>query len=138
MGHSEPASGLCSLVKVLIAMEAGTIPANLHFKSPNKDIPSLLDGRLALETMPRDDDLITLLHDIHKQNVNGHPYRGYTVLGAATPIKECDVSITKFLMVHASVAEYLSTAVAVAARSIDSCIEHFRLLRIQRTGCSPT
>lgn len=46
MGHSEPASGLCSLAKVLIAMEAGLIPANLHFKSPNTDIPALSDGRL--------------------------------------------------------------------------------------------
>ncbi|KAL1129219.1 hypothetical protein AAG570_013748 [Ranatra chinensis] len=46
MGHSEPASGLCSIAKVLIAMECGYIPSNLHFKEPNKDIPALLDGRL--------------------------------------------------------------------------------------------
>ncbi|XP_076272609.1 fatty acid synthase 1 [Rhynchophorus ferrugineus] len=46
MGHSEPASGLCSLAKVVIAMESGVIPANLHFTNPNKDIPALSDGRL--------------------------------------------------------------------------------------------
>lgn len=46
MGHSEPASGMCSIAKVLIAMETGTIPANLHFKNPNPAIPALLDGRL--------------------------------------------------------------------------------------------
>ncbi|CAG9862121.1 unnamed protein product [Phyllotreta striolata] len=46
MGHSEPASGLCSLAKMVIAMEAGMIPQNLHFQSPNKDIPALNDGRL--------------------------------------------------------------------------------------------
>lgn len=46
MGHSEPASGLCSIAKILIAMEAGVIPGNLHFKNPNPDIPALLDGRL--------------------------------------------------------------------------------------------
>ncbi|XP_044270431.1 fatty acid synthase [Tribolium madens] len=46
MGHSEPASGLCSLAKIVIAMESGMIPGNLHFKSPNTDIPALLDGRL--------------------------------------------------------------------------------------------
>lgn len=46
MGHSEPASGLCSLAKIVIAMESGVIPQNLHFKSPNKDIPALNDGRL--------------------------------------------------------------------------------------------
>lgn len=46
MGHSEPASGLCSLAKIVIAMESGMIPQNLHFESPNKDIPALNDGRL--------------------------------------------------------------------------------------------
>uniref|UniRef100_A0A6P7G8W5 Fatty acid synthase n=1 Tax=Diabrotica virgifera virgifera TaxID=50390 RepID=A0A6P7G8W5_DIAVI len=46
MGHAEPASGLCSLAKIVIAMESGMIPQNLHFKSPNKDIPALNDGRL--------------------------------------------------------------------------------------------
>lgn len=46
MGHSEPASGLCSLAKIVIAMENGVIPGNLHFESPNKDIPALNDGRL--------------------------------------------------------------------------------------------
>lgn len=46
MGHSEPASGLCSIAKVIIAMETGVIPQNLHFKSPNTDIPGLTDGRL--------------------------------------------------------------------------------------------
>uniref|UniRef100_A0A224X4N0 Fatty acid synthase n=1 Tax=Panstrongylus lignarius TaxID=156445 RepID=A0A224X4N0_9HEMI len=152
MGHSEPASGLCSLAKVVVAMESGTIPANLHFKHPNQEIPALTDGRLQvvnknwkwdggiaainsfgfggsnvhvilrsnpkpksppvkdniprlvavsgrtyesvesfltkIENMPRDDDFITLIHDIHKQNITGHSCRGYTVLGAEKPTKE--------------------------------------------------
>jgi len=46
MGHSEPASGLCSLAKIVIALESGKIPGNLHFADPNPDIPALLDGRL--------------------------------------------------------------------------------------------
>lgn len=46
MGHSETASGMCSLAKVLIAMEQGLIPANLHYKDPNPDIPGLTDGKL--------------------------------------------------------------------------------------------
>lgn len=45
MGHSEPGSGLCSIAKILIAMQEGVIPANLHFNSPNPNIPALLDGR---------------------------------------------------------------------------------------------
>lgn len=46
MGHSEPASGVCSIAKLLISMEAGVIPGNLHYKSPNTDLYGLMDGRL--------------------------------------------------------------------------------------------
>ena len=46
MGHSEPASGVCSIAKILIAMEAGVIPGNLHYKSPNPDLYGIVDGRL--------------------------------------------------------------------------------------------
>ncbi|XP_049809979.1 fatty acid synthase isoform X1 [Schistocerca nitens] len=152
MGHSEPASGLCSIAKVVIAMEAGFLPANLHFKEPNPDIPALLDGRLQvvdkaipwngglaavnsfgfgganahivlrsnpkpktpaiqdgvprlvtvsgrtdeavsaflekIENSPRDDDLISLLHEIHATNITGHNYRGFTVLGGSSTLRE--------------------------------------------------
>ncbi|XP_017773704.1 PREDICTED: fatty acid synthase [Nicrophorus vespilloides] len=145
MGHSEPASGLCSLAKIVIAMESGVIPANLHFKTPNKDIPALCDGRLKVvdknekwnggiiainsfgfgganahivlrsnpkpkvtwpaEPIPRlvsvsgrtedavnnflnkirsekhDEELYALINKVHKNNIAGHGYRGFTVLG---------------------------------------------------------
>ena len=42
--------GLAGLAKVLIAMEDGAIPANLHFTTPNPDIPGLSDGRLKVVT----------------------------------------------------------------------------------------
>ncbi|XP_054923034.2 fatty acid synthase-like [Dermacentor andersoni] len=44
VGHSETASGVCSVAKVILAMETGTIAGNLHFNEANPDIPSLLDG----------------------------------------------------------------------------------------------
>ncbi|XP_066991506.2 fatty acid synthase [Anabrus simplex] len=152
MGHSEPASGLCSVAKVLIAMEAGIIPPNLHFKEPNPDIPALSDGRLQVvdkplpwngglvainsfgfgganahivlrsnpkpkphaiqdsiprlvpvsgrteeavssflervEKLERDDEFISLVQDIHKTNINGHSYRGFTLLGGENAIRE--------------------------------------------------
>nr|AXS78290.1 fatty acid synthase [Anisakis simplex] len=50
MGHAEPASGLCSIAKVLVAMERGIIPPNLHYKEPNPYIPGLTDGRLKVVT----------------------------------------------------------------------------------------
>lgn len=46
MGHAESASGICAIVKSLLAMESGIIPANLHFEKPNPDIPALIDGRI--------------------------------------------------------------------------------------------
>lgn len=46
LGHAEPASGMCSMAKLLIAMETGVIPGNLHFQNPNKEIPALHDGSL--------------------------------------------------------------------------------------------
>lgn len=46
MGHSEAASGICAIAKMLIAMEAGIIPGNLHHKSVNPDLTGIVDGRL--------------------------------------------------------------------------------------------
>ncbi|KAI3379107.1 hypothetical protein SNEBB_007999 [Seison nebaliae] len=46
MGHPEPASGVAALSKVLIAIQRKELPANLHYQNPNKDIPSLLNGKL--------------------------------------------------------------------------------------------
>ncbi|XP_055550797.1 fatty acid synthase [Wyeomyia smithii] len=46
MGHSEPASGVCSIAKMLIAMEAGIIPGNLHYSKTNPDLYGLIDGRV--------------------------------------------------------------------------------------------
>lgn len=49
IGHTEAVSGLCSIVKVLIAMETGMIPGNLHYNNPNPEIPALVDGRIKVE-----------------------------------------------------------------------------------------
>ncbi|XP_077489927.1 fatty acid synthase-like [Amblyomma americanum] len=46
MGHSEGASGVCSMAKVILAMETGTIAGNLHFTEANPNIPSLHDGTI--------------------------------------------------------------------------------------------
>ncbi|XP_051154827.1 fatty acid synthase [Leptopilina boulardi] len=50
MGHSEPASGLCSVAKVLIAMETGFIPPNLHYNKPREGVKALEDGRIKVIT----------------------------------------------------------------------------------------
>nr|CAD7197600.1 unnamed protein product [Timema douglasi] len=46
LGHSDAASALCSVAKVLIAMETGYIPPNLNYNKPASFIPALLDGRI--------------------------------------------------------------------------------------------
>lgn len=146
MGHSEPASGLCSIAKMLIAMETGIIPGNLHYTSPNLDIPALNDGRIQVvdKALPwkgglvginsfgfgganahiilrsnpkpklspvldvelpklvavsgrteeavnsfldnvkdneKDDEFISLVHNVHTNSISGHAYRGFQILG---------------------------------------------------------
>lgn len=52
MGHAEPASGVCSLAKILLSIERQMIPPNLHYNTPNQYIPGLVDGRLKVVTEP--------------------------------------------------------------------------------------
>nr|XP_050029751.1 fatty acid synthase-like [Dermacentor andersoni] len=52
MGHAESAAGIPSVAKVILAMETGTIAANLHFEEPNPDIPSLHDGSIEVVDKP--------------------------------------------------------------------------------------
>jgi fatty acid synthase len=51
MGHSEPASGLCSITKVIIAMEHGLIPPNLHFSNPREDVECMLAGHFQVHSL---------------------------------------------------------------------------------------
>jgi len=51
MGHPEPVSGLCSVVKVITAMEHGLIPPNLHFSNPRQDVEGLLAGRFKVHIL---------------------------------------------------------------------------------------
>ncbi|XP_059527571.1 fatty acid synthase [Myotis daubentonii] len=52
MGHPEPASGLAALAKVLLSLEHGLWAPNLHFHSPNPEIPALHNGRLRVVDRP--------------------------------------------------------------------------------------
>lgn len=46
MGHAEAAASLCAIFKVLLSIQRGLIPGNIHFQNPNPAVPALLDGRL--------------------------------------------------------------------------------------------
>ncbi|GLH14333.1 Uncharacterized protein GBIM_18688 [Gryllus bimaculatus] len=46
LGHTEPVSGLCSIAKVIVAMEDGVIPPSINFRRPRKTIQGLMEGRV--------------------------------------------------------------------------------------------
>ncbi|XP_028141037.2 fatty acid synthase-like [Diabrotica virgifera virgifera] len=147
MGHGEPTAGLAGITKVIIAMESGIIPANLHYDPIDETLPGLKEKRLKVVTSntqykegivginafgfgganshillkphttykststvatPKpyrlvhvsgttheaveyylaklnknrsDEELLCLVDEIHKRNIQGHNYRGYAVLG---------------------------------------------------------
>uniref|UniRef100_A0A182P667 Fatty acid synthase n=1 Tax=Anopheles epiroticus TaxID=199890 RepID=A0A182P667_9DIPT len=62
IGHSEPAAGLCSLTKCIIAMQTNIIPPNIHYTEPRPDVPSLLNGHLKVvdEATPLEGPLVAV------------------------------------------------------------------------------
>ena len=44
MGHSEAASGLCAIAKIVIMLQEGIIPANLHFTEPMENMKAIKNG----------------------------------------------------------------------------------------------
>ncbi len=51
LGHSEGASGLTSLIKMVLALEHQTLPPNIKFTSPNPKIP-FESAKLVVPTEP--------------------------------------------------------------------------------------
>jgi myxalamid-type polyketide synthase MxaB len=52
-GHLEWAAGVCGLIKVILSMDRGVIPPNLHFRQPNPMIPwDKLPIRVVTEPTP--------------------------------------------------------------------------------------
>ncbi|NWX15444.1 FAS synthase, partial [Aegotheles bennettii] len=83
MGHPEPASGLAALAKVILSLEHGLWAPNLHFNTPNPDIPALQDGSLEVvcKPMPVKGGLVSInsfgfgganVHVILRPNENKH------------------------------------------------------------------
>ncbi len=48
MGHSEGASGMAGLIKLLLAYEAELLPGNLHYTAPNTSCTALREGRMVV------------------------------------------------------------------------------------------
>lgn len=50
LGHAEAASSSASISKAIFAFETGLIAPTMHYKAPNKNIPSLCEGKLKVCT----------------------------------------------------------------------------------------
>ncbi|KAK3908916.1 Fatty acid synthase [Frankliniella fusca] len=156
IGHSEPASGLCSVTKCIICMETGQLVPNIHFNNPRKGVKGFEEGRMRvvvdstpwpggliginsfgfgganchvllksnpkekvnggqpkdkiprvvavsgrtreavdtilndIESRPVDAEYVGLLHEVHADEIPGHLYRGYSVLGAQDKHRETE------------------------------------------------
>ena len=62
LGHAEPASGLNSLAKIVLAFQNKLIPANLHYKTPSPKIPELISGQVkpVVENTPFKDGIVAV------------------------------------------------------------------------------
>ena len=52
LGHTESAAGLASLAKAIIAIQTGTIPPNLHFHTPRKELGKYFGDKLKVCNLP--------------------------------------------------------------------------------------
>ncbi|XP_069699383.1 fatty acid synthase-like [Periplaneta americana] len=50
IGHTEPVAGMCSIAKMVVAMETGFIPPNLHYDNRREGVDGLAEGRLKVVT----------------------------------------------------------------------------------------
>lgn len=62
MGHTESASGACSIAKIILAFENGLIAPNINFANVKKEIPSLAEQRMIVcsKVTPCDGNLVAI------------------------------------------------------------------------------
>nr|QLI61974.1 fatty acid synthetase 2 [Streltzoviella insularis] len=133
MGHSEPASGLCSIAKIVVAIENSVIPGNLHYTSPNPDIPALSDGRIKVvdRNTPWDGGLVAVnsfgfgganAHIILETERGGRPaptqYAAPRLVLASGRTDEAVQALLEHAARHAADAELHALVDAVHAQNI--------------------
>ncbi|XP_041987847.1 fatty acid synthase [Aricia agestis] len=123
MGHSEPASGLCSIAKVVVAMERGLIPANLHYESPNPDIPALSDGRIKVvdRNTPWDGGLVAV-NSFGFGGANAHIILESQPAGGAAGAARCDTP--RLVLASGRTEEAARALLSHAAAHADSAPLH--------------
>ncbi|GLV46781.1 Fatty acid synthase 3, partial [Carabus blaptoides fortunei] len=95
-GHSEAASTIFSIVKVILSMENDVIIGHKNYETPNKNIPSLMNGKFEIVTGNKP-------FEIKLAAVNGVGLTssyGHILLKSKTPKKtsiQCDIPMLRFL-----------------------------------------
>lgn len=74
VGHAEGAADLVSIVKAIICLEHGKIPANTNYSSPNRAIPGLVGGKLKIADKNLDlcEDGLVAVNSYSHGNMYGH------------------------------------------------------------------
>jgi acyl transferase domain-containing protein/surfactin synthase thioesterase subunit len=73
IGHTEATAGIAGLIKVVLAMQHHLIPANLHFNTPNPDIPF---DSLKLEVQKEATSWPAIQGETYKAGVNSFGWGG--------------------------------------------------------------
>ncbi|CAH1176264.1 unnamed protein product [Phaedon cochleariae] len=126
IGHSEPLSGLCSTVKVILAMESNQISPNLHFKEP-RPCPALTEGRLKVVTEVTELEAEQPVIGINSFGFGGS--NGHILLRAIArkKVQSATDSIPRLLCVSGRSREAVETLLNEAVKKHDA--EHIRLLQ---------
>ncbi|KAL4953386.1 hypothetical protein BDW69DRAFT_184521 [Aspergillus filifer] len=85
IGHTEPVSGLASVIKVILAMERGKIPPSINFEKPNPAL-SLDDWRMKVVTDL--EDWPAGPEGVRRASVNNFGYggtNGHLIVESVTP-----------------------------------------------------
>ncbi|GBM39332.1 Fatty acid synthase [Araneus ventricosus] len=128
IGHTEACSGLCSVIKSLLAFETGLIPPNINYEAPNPGAHALMEGRIviATEATPLTSDYIpvnslgfggTLVQVILKKNP-----RTYNDIKPASP------SIPRIVLFPATIEEGITTVFDYVKNNPELPEEFFALL----------
>ncbi|WP_396268756.1 SDR family NAD(P)-dependent oxidoreductase [Ideonella sp.] len=138
IGHLEPAAGIAGLTKVLLALRHRTVPANLHFKTPNPKIDfegwKLKVVAEHLELPTSDKPLIFGINSFGFGGTNAHAVvQEYRPTGSAAPAAALTgqpAEMAQVLMLSAQTAEALQQQTqAWAARLQDAPEAEFPTLR---------
>lgn len=120
-GHSEASAALFSIVKALIALDSGTVPANIQYGKPNPEIKPLVDGTVAVvtENTPFEPEYVAV------NGIGLDSYYGHVLLKANPKRKQLEKDDLPRLVVastrtESGIKELLETVFAFALMQLNT------------------